>query len=107
MASKKLGNVLGSTLKMIKADRKIYPKEKIPTITRESFCFFKTLRIIVIFLEWRMTVSYTHLAISMACCVSIKVSSSKSSSSTYFLRLDVLLESFLTIRSLSFREALR
>ena len=54
MASKKLGNVLGSTLKMIKADRKIYPKEKIPTITRESFCFFKTLRIIVIFLEWRM-----------------------------------------------------
>ena len=43
MASKKLGNVLGSTLKMIKADRKIYPKEKIPTITRESFCFFKTL----------------------------------------------------------------
>ena len=60
MASKKLGNVLGSTLKMIKADRKIYPKEKIPTITRESFCFFKTLRIIVIFLEWRMILKSQH-----------------------------------------------
>jgi hypothetical protein len=53
LRAKKVGKVSGSTLNTINAETIMYPIANVPTTIRESFCFLKTLIIMVIFLEYR------------------------------------------------------